>query len=99
VEYVFDWDARKERVNARKHGVPFRRATTVFLDPRAVSILDEEHSKDEERWVTLGLDNVGTVLVVVHTFTQLSPAQCLVRLISARKATRKELRQYHEDTT
>jgi hypothetical protein len=98
MEYVFDWDARKARFNVRKHGVAFPRASAVFLDPRAISIPDEEHSNDEERWVTMGLDAAGNVLVVVHTFAQVNPTRCLVRLISARTATRQELLQYHTGT-
>ncbi|MBI4515791.1 MAG: BrnT family toxin [Deltaproteobacteria bacterium] len=96
MEYVFDWDVRKAQTNARKHGVTFRRATAVFLDPRAVSMPDEEHSNDKERWVTLGLGAAGSVLVLVHTFTPLDAARCRVRIISARRATKQEMQQYNE---
>jgi len=54
VEYSLDWEPRKAAVNRRKHGVRFEGAATVFLDLRAISLPDEEHSEDEERWVTIG---------------------------------------------
>jgi uncharacterized DUF497 family protein len=59
-----------------------------------VSIPDEEHSDEEERWVTTGLDSSGDLVVVVHTFEEADLALCRIRLISARKATKKEMRQY-----
>ena len=94
MEYTFDWDPKKADLNARKHGISFDRTATVFLDPRAISIPDEEHIDEEERWVTLGLDDSGRLLVVVHTFEELDGERCRIRLISARKATRSESRQY-----
>ena len=99
MEYIFEWDPRKARLNLRHHGVPFERATSVFLDPRAVSIPDEEHSSEEDRWVTLGLDRVGNLLVLVHTFAQVSATRCRVRIISARRATKTEVIQYSEGET
>lgn len=94
MEYIFDWDPKKGALNRRKHGVGFERAATMFLDPQAVSIPDEEHSGEEERWVTIGLDASGNLLVVVHTFEEADSARCKSRLISARKATKKEAKQY-----
>ena len=94
MEYTFNWDPKKAAVNFRKHGVSFERTATVFRDPRAISIPDEEHSEDEERWVTMGLDTSGGLLVAVHTFEELDAARCRIRLISGRKATKKETRQY-----
>lgn len=94
MEYVFDWDPKKASINLRKHRVGFERAATIFTDPRAVSIPDEEHSKEEERWVTIGLDASGNLLVVAHTFEEQHPTRCKIRLISARKATTKEAGQY-----
>ena len=69
----------------------------MFLDPRAVSIPDDEHSDEDERWVTVGLDASGNLLVVVHTFEETDSARCKIRLISARKATKKEAKQYERD--
>jgi uncharacterized DUF497 family protein len=97
VEYVFDWDPRKAALNLRRHRVGFERAATIFVDPRTVSIPDEEHSEEEEHWVTIGLDISGNVLVVVHTFEELDSAGCRIRLISARKATKKEAKQYESN--
>ena len=97
MEYVFDWDPKKAALNLRKHGVGFERAATMFLDPRAVSIPDEEHSDKKERWATIGLDAAGSLLVVVHTFEEADKARCKIRLISARKATKKEAKQYGTD--
>lgn len=69
----------------------------MFLDPRAVSIPDDEHSDENERWVTVGLDASGNLLVVVHIFEEADSAQRKIRLISARKATKKEAKQYEAD--
>lgn len=72
------------------------RAVEVFLDPLAVSIVDEEHGEHEERWVTLGQDRGGNVLILIHTFLEVSAEECKVRIISARKAKKRETRQYEE---
>ena len=77
-----------------KHGIAFERAATVFLDPEALSVLDEEHGQDEERWITLGFDRAGTLLVVCHTYREEMETSGRIRLISARKATRNEIKQY-----
>ena len=66
MRYNFDWDPAKEKQNTRKHKVAFRRAATVFRDPNQLSIYDEEHSKDEDRWITIGIDNGGILRVVIH---------------------------------
>lgn len=94
--YSFDWDIAKEASNLQKHKVSFRQATSVFQDPRQLSIYDSEHSQDGDRWITLGIDSNGIVRVVVHTFEQINDKLCHIRIISARKATRKEILQYQE---
>lgn len=94
--YHFDWDASKARSNQHKHGVSFQLATTVFRDPLALTIYDDEHSENEERWVTLGRAGNGRTLVVVHTSVQTLPTEIRVRIISARKADRDEIRDYEE---
>jgi hypothetical protein len=66
----------------------------VFLDPFMVSIEDEEHSEEEDRWVTLGRDKNSVLLVIIHTFREIDPDNCSIRLISARKATKRESKQY-----
>lgn len=67
-QYQFEWDPAKARQNARKHRVTFERGAIVFKDPNALSLFDEEPSDEEERWITLGLDETGVLLVISHTF-------------------------------
>ena len=94
VQYNFDWNPARARENLRKHGISFERATQVFLDPFAISIYDEEHSDEEDRWVTLAKDKSETLLVVSHTFRELDLENYSIRLISARRVTRREGKQY-----
>ncbi len=96
MQYNFEWDPVKAQENLRKHDLGFERAAQIFLDPYMISIYDEEHSIDEERWITLGMDRNSVLLVVVHTFLEIDADNANVRLISARKATKREERQYHE---
>lgn len=96
MRYTFDWDPAKAKENLRKHRISFDRAAEVFLDPQAVSIVDEEHSEHEERWVSLGRDRRGSVLLLIHTFLDVSASECKIRIISARKANKIESRQYEE---
>lgn len=93
-QYRFEWDAAKARQNVRKHRVTFERGATVFLDPNALSLFDAQHSEDEERWITLGLDRTGALLVISHTYREETETIARVRLISARKATNNEAKQY-----
>ena len=91
--FDFDWDANKARANLGKHEVSFRLAASVFRDPLALTIFDEEHSNDEERWITLGCAQNGQV---VHTSEEVSSTELRIRIISARKADRQELRDYEQ---
>jgi uncharacterized DUF497 family protein len=84
-----EWDPRKAAGNLKKHSVDFADAATVLYDERAITIRDDEDDEHEERYVTIGLDALGRVLVVVHTWRGDRP-----RLISARPATAHERRQY-----
>ena len=93
-QYQFEWDSTKARQNLKKHDITFERAATVFLDPEALSVYDEEHSREEDRWITLGMDRTGTLLVVCHTFREETETSSTIRLISVRKATRNEAKQY-----
>jgi hypothetical protein len=88
---VFDWDPRKAASNARKHGVRFADAVPVLEDDRAVTVRDEAYG--EERWVTIGTDAIGRVLVVVYVWRGGD-----IRIISARPASPGEAREYREDT-
>jgi uncharacterized DUF497 family protein len=76
------------------HGVIFEEAATVFQDPRMVSVFNGEHSHTENRWATLGLSALGRLLVVCHTFQEISKDSATIRIISTRKATRRETRKY-----
>jgi uncharacterized DUF497 family protein len=98
VEYSFEWDPNKERVNRQKHKVGFRQAASVFRDPNQLTIYDEDHSHEEERWLTIGLDAGGTMRVISHTFEQLDADTVKIRIISARKAVGDEIVQYETGT-
>ncbi|MDP1946480.1 MAG: BrnT family toxin [Nitrospirota bacterium] len=93
-QYHFSWDPLKARENLRKHRVAFDHAATVFHDSDALSEFDEPHSQQEDRWITLGLDSMGKLLVVCHTYQEISESSAKIRMISARKATRTEAKQY-----
>lgn len=92
---LFSWDTTKAERNIKKHGVSFEVAQTVFDDPFHLSILDAK-SGGEERWVTIGLGASLKTLVVVHTYIVVHEGQEFIRIISARRATKKEVRQYEE---
>ena len=90
-ELQFEWDPNKAAKNVEKHQVSFEEAATVFDDPMFITFIDEEHSVDEERYITTGLSNRGRLLLVAHT-----DREGRIRIISARKATKKERRFYAE---
>jgi uncharacterized protein len=94
--FDFSWDDRKARTNLTKHGVSFRLASSVFNDPLSVTIFDEEHSDDEDRWVTLGRALNDTLLVVIHTTVEVSASELHIRIISARRADRDETSDYEQ---
>jgi uncharacterized protein len=95
MQYNFEWDPVKARSNAEKHGVTFERATDVFKDPMALTLYDEDNtSSEEDRWITLGQVNGQHYLVVVHTYRNQQDNAVTIRLISARAATKHEIRQY-----
>ena len=87
----FEWDEKKARTNAAKHGVRFEDAATVFADPQTLTIPDPAHSQAEERFIILGKAHTGKLLVVVHTERSDS-----LRIISARIASRRERKHYEE---
>lgn len=91
---LFKWDPEKADSNKIKHGVSFEMAQTVFDDPFHLSLLDSK-KHEEERWITLGQSIEGLLLVVIHTYFSAELGE-VVRLISARKATSKERRNYEE---
>lgn len=91
----FEWDTNKEKINIKKHSVSFERASYVFADQFALSKFDDEHSSDEDRWIILGKSLDETLLLVVHTFRDIDGLE-FVRIISARKATKKEKQVYQK---
>jgi uncharacterized DUF497 family protein len=95
--FVFDWDPLKAASNFRKHRVSFEDAMTVFLDRYAVTIFDGDHSDEEDRWITLGEAAGPKLLLVVHTHAEMSGGDILIRIISARRPTRKEAGQYRQE--
>jgi uncharacterized protein len=96
MDYCFEWDPNKAAANRCKHGLSFDQATTVFLDPRALSLYDEDHSTAEDRWMTLGISATTGLLVVHHTYEESGSSAVRIRIISVRKATKREARQYTE---
>lgn len=92
---LFIWDPQKAQANIKKHGVPFEIAQTVFDDPFHLSVPNSK-SQYEERWVTIGYSIDHKTLVVVHTYQIRERNEEIIRIISARKATKKEKMQYEE---
>ena len=89
---IFEWDNNKNEINKKKHKVSFEEAKTVFYDEEALVISDPDHSQDEERFIILGEINRANLLVVCHCYRV---AETVIRIISARKATKNEARQYY----
>jgi uncharacterized protein len=84
-----EWDSKKAAENKRKHQVSFHEASTVFADPLAITFSDPDHSEGEYRFLTYGVSRFNQLLIVSHT-----ECEGRVRIISARKATRRERRIY-----
>jgi uncharacterized protein len=95
VRFEFDWDPAKASSNLEKHKVSFDDAQSVFLDPLALSIPDEDET--EERWVTIGMSSTAKLLLVVHTFIEVAADRAYIRIISARKPNKREKRQYEQN--
>jgi uncharacterized DUF497 family protein len=93
---LFDWDPAKAMAHAAKHGVPFEASMSVFGDPLALSVLDQTAPAGAERWETIGAASAGLRLVV-HTHTAISDTAAIIRIISARRPTRNERKQYDND--
>ena len=86
----FEWDSRKAKSNEKKHGVSFEEAKSVFFDEQALFLEDPQPRQEEERFILLGLSASLRLLVVVHALRE----RDVIRIISARKATRLETRDY-----
>ncbi len=97
MKLIFKWDLQKEQYNKKAHNnVDFKEASTVFLyDSNLLTIYDEKHSTEiEDRWVTIGLGKKGRLLIVIHTHEQIDENNVEIRIISARKALKNEIKQY-----
>ena len=90
---AFEWDENKNSINKKKHKISFDEAKTVFYDEDALMISDSEHSEQEERFVILGTSSKANLLVVCHCYRQ---SETVIRIISARKATKNEEHQYYD---
>lgn len=93
-ELRFVWDKNKASFNKRKHGISFEEAQSVFYDEKAIEFFDPDHSESEDRFLMLGLSVKLRVLVVCHCLRERNK---IIRIISARKATRREEQNYWED--
>jgi len=91
---IFSWDRRKDRSNQKKHGIAFDEAKTIFYDENARLIYDPDHSQEEDRFILLGLSAKLRLLVVCHCYRE---NESVIRIISVRKATKKEQKQYKEE--
>jgi hypothetical protein len=90
-DLIFDWDENKNQINQKKHGISFAEASSVFLDENAILFDDPEHSDDEERFLLLGMSENANVCIVCHCYRE---SDAVIRIISARKATKKEVNRY-----
>ena len=88
---LFEWDPDKALTNLTKHGVSFEEAKTVFGDPNEISLFDDDHSKEEDRYLSLGMSRLGRIIVVSYT----ERAE-RIRIISARAANKRERSQYEK---
>ena len=88
---IFEWDDTKDETNQTKHGVAFEEAQTIFFDEKAIQFDDPDHSIDEERFLLLGFSQSLKVLVVCHCYRS---DESTIRIISARRATKKEQKVY-----
>jgi uncharacterized protein len=95
--FQFEWDEGKAATNIRKHGVSFDLACTIFSDSRLLTIADLEHSETEERWFSIGCTSNGTIISVAYLWSEPDPETTIIRIISARKATKVEMHQYQTD--
>lgn len=93
-----EWDPQKAVSNRSKHRVGFEEALTIFSDARVLTVHDPDHSTSEDRWVSIGVAETGRALVVVHAYRE-EEGDEVVRIISARRASRREISTYLGDET
>lgn len=90
-EIKFEWDIKKSQMNIKKHGVSFEEARSVFFDDNAIEFYDDAHSIAEDRFLLLGMSSLLRLLLICHCYRK---DEEIIRIISARKATKKESRHY-----
>lgn len=95
-QFQFEWDEAKAAANSRKHGVSFDLASSIFGDPRILTLADTTHSETEERWFSIGLASNGVPMSVAYLWTDAGSGLIKIRLITARPATATEIRYYTE---
>ncbi|MEP7365322.1 MAG: BrnT family toxin [Acidobacteriota bacterium] len=95
-QFQFEWDEAKAAVNLRKHGIPFELASSIFGDPRILTLADTTHSESEGRWFSIGLASNGVPMSIVYLWTDTGAGLTKIRLITARRATSTEIRYYTE---
>ena len=88
---IFEWDPDKNKSNMKKHGVDFEDAESVFQDEMALELFDDEHSKDEDRYIIIGISSKTRELMVCHCYRN---GGNIIRIISARRATKNEIALY-----
>lgn len=89
----FDWDDKKANLNLKKHKISFKEALTVFFDPLAKLAIDPDHAEVENRMILIGHSQASNLLFVVHIYKD---NEDVIRIISARKATKKEKKDYSQ---
>lgn len=89
----FEWDPNKAAANLRKHGVSFEEAATIVGDPLSITVPDPDHSRQEDRYLTVGMSDRGRLVIVSHTEMD---GGDVVRIISARQLTRQEREEYEQ---
>ncbi|MEY2977496.1 MAG: BrnT family toxin [Prochlorotrichaceae cyanobacterium] len=93
MRFFFEWDEQKAWSNERKHGISFDEAQNAFYDPHARVSYDPDHSQDEDRYILLGMSSDLQLLMVCHVYREPDRS---IRIISARKATKREMLQYQD---
>ncbi|NER97998.1 MAG: BrnT family toxin [Symploca sp. SIO1B1] len=92
-QLVFEWDNEKNSINQKKHSISFEEAKSVFYDENAIQFWDEDHSGTEDRFLLLGRSSRMRILLIVHCYRE---QESVIRIISARKATKNERKYYQE---
>ena len=90
-EQLFEWETNKNITNIEKHGIPFKEAATVFSDDNSTMLEDEKHSDDEQRFKAIGISRNLRLLTVCHCVRE---SDTVIRIISARRATKPEVKEY-----